>query len=311
MPGILGLILAYLVPHESIVFGLWAFLTLVLIDTGHAYATLWRVGLKNDRVWYWLWFPCIVLGSFLWMWSELPGFWTFVVYFTAFHHVKQFVGVHAWYEHRNQKFRPSSRRYLLLLLTFPILLFHFRDGVSYSVYTQRDVFFFPNELAFKLGLVVYSLIWFAFALSEIRNYSRGGRKLEFNRLASVLIPATFHGVCFLMGRSLAEVAFPLLIMHGLTYIALVSHSMKGLWPRAKTLSFSKVFFLILLSGGFLAVLESWSEDALSIFDYTSGNASVSSLVASSLLIGPTLFHYLVDGKIWRRTDPDMARILTH
>ncbi|MCX7979178.1 MAG: hypothetical protein N2578_09265, partial [Bdellovibrionaceae bacterium] len=99
-------------------------------------------------------FALIALGSYAWMALGVPGFWSFVVYFTIFHHGRQFYGILRWYMGLNRRADRYSEWFLYLLTCIPLIFFHFRPIKPFSIYGGSDNFFYPITEIYQMGIAL-------------------------------------------------------------------------------------------------------------------------------------------------------------
>ena len=102
LPGIVGIILSLILKENSIPYVVYAFIALIIIDAGHVYITAWRTIFRKEERQsnntYWLTPVATVILVFIWLKFQIPGFWSFIVYFTLFHHMRQFYGILRGYQ---------------------------------------------------------------------------------------------------------------------------------------------------------------------------------------------------------------------
>lgn len=165
LPGGIAMLLTVVFPHlgES---SLWyAFIATGLIDSGHVYTTFWRTLFHPEefrsRKAYFILPVCFFFIFALWFKLGAQYLWSFVVYATLFHHIRQVYGVSKWYQVLNKKSDLISDKFLYLLAVFPMFAYHFRPGVPANYYSSQDLFLSSNPSLFQGLLVIYALILFA------------------------------------------------------------------------------------------------------------------------------------------------------
>jgi hypothetical protein len=295
-PCVLFILAAHSLPD-----GYMGFLMLAVlypIDSGHAYATIFRShlhqprheALKSTKIFV-ICFATLLLGFF---WhpanTELA-----VLYFTAFHHIRQFQGIHVLYGKREGSQTSLSNWLLLFLTAIPVILFHFRPGEIPSILWGIDLPRHPSSLVFWFGF----WIWFVvFAVWLIRDLWRLGLAIcRSNLLLSFYFPILLHCYCFFVSSNLITTLGPLLLVHGLTYLLLLGKVKAGKTP----------FYWILavaVSGGLLNL----TFESRSGIPPGSWNATIAFLAAA--LLAPQLWHYIMDGLVWKRSNPEYARFLS-
>lgn len=285
------------------------FISFVIIDTGHGYVTAWRA-FRHPTAQYakrhGLSFILIFLLSWFWMYTQIPYFWTMVVYFTIYHHIRQFFGWNRWYQNLNKRACAASDYFLYGLLLIPIVLFHFRPKLTLSIYGTGEVIFWPNQNAFYIGLGFYVIFVLSWLIYEFTLWRKGIK--ELNRFSALFIPTAFHSYCFLYATDLYQIVLPLLSLHGVAYIAVMSQSLQRLNNYKKSwLYFSFLLFVTALMGG---LFEYWIEDFAVEYDYLKKNLGALVTLANAAIVAPALWHYLVDGWIWKRTDPEAVVVFS-
>lgn len=286
-------------------FAIIFFLLPTLIDTGHVYLSFWRVIWKplKEKWLYMLLFFLVFLASFLWMIFKSPGFWSLLLYFTIYHHIRQYYGITRWYQKKNSRFCQLTNFFLYTLTLLPVVAFHFRN-VSISLYSKEDLFVFPSPYLYTITKNLYFLFLFLYLFFEIYIYFNV--KKEINRISSIIFPALLHGICFLKGDNISTIIFPLLITHGLSYFWIIALNIKKTSPIKtfqswKTALFASCF-IMLIGGG----LESLLDLAVNDYDYLSKNSDLHKSILLAFIVTPNLWHYIVDGIVWKSKDSDAA-----
>lgn len=282
------------------------------IDNSHVYATAWRSWLDRKELsrarWLHLWTPIgLVLVIFLWCAFGIPGFWSFVLYFTVFHHIRQFFGIHRWSLALNPTKRIDLGRELYLFTTLPFIGYHFRDEVYYSgFFTPTDMWRYPNEtlLWIVCGALILTTTWTIYKLWANR------QQFSFAVVSTLLFPAMINIYCFLIVKEFLVTLLPILAVHGVSYFHLTNKAQartKGGFWRLKPLM---GFFAIVLFSVCLGSLEAWFTQTRIYLtpsrDYY-GHLAVSLGVAVATM--PALYHYVADAFLWKRTHPDFKRII--
>ncbi|MCX7979177.1 MAG: hypothetical protein N2578_09260, partial [Bdellovibrionaceae bacterium] len=139
---------------------------------------------------------------------------------------------------------------------------------------------------------------------EWRLWQRGLR--EINRITAIALPAAFHCWCFFYAETQIQVAIPLLGLHGVAYLFLVQLAQTRLEPQKSPRIILGALVLTLFFAG---AWESWLEETVAFFDYSSPEVGSLELLANTLLAAPALWHYTVDGWIWKKSDPEFSTII--
>ncbi len=310
-PGIIGIFLAAYLPQPSISFAVFVFFTAVLVDSGHVYTTAWRTFFRKEEVlshWrYWAVPLGIILGVFLWVKLKIPHLWSFVVYATVYHHMTQFYGFLRWYQKLGGKSSSLSRYFLFALMIVPFILLHFRKLPQGGIYTDQDIFFYPNEGLFGLGLIFYAGVVLSWVLYEL--YSLRNNTFKINQFLAILGPAILYGVCFLYGKNTVQVISPLLLSHGIPYMAVMDISLPRLNPKLFNTIYKAIGIVAItaLIGGLIDL--SFENTTIPISnDYTWISVSNFKTLLIGIYLVPLLCHYIFDGVIWKSKHKDAKLI---
>lgn len=308
LPGLISVIVAILFPELGTTSLLYGLLATALIDSGHVYTTAWRTWFYPDELRsshrYWL-FPLTFFLIFaVWYHFNLPGLWSFVVYTTLFHHIRQVYGFSKWYQALNKRADKVSDYFLYTLAIFPMIIYHFRPGVPANYYSDDDLFLFPDLFVTKVLIIIYSLIWSGWISYEFRLWKSG--KKEINRILSVAIPSLIYGYCFLVGKNVTQVLFPLLFVHGIAYCGVMGqtlHRTQSKRFKSQTLALSVVLFTAVIFG----LSEAWYEE-----NFVRLVTDLPPFVTAGIVglyLTPLYCHYLFDAFIWKRSHRESSLIL--
>jgi hypothetical protein len=307
IPGLLGIIIGVMFPHLGNSSFLYALLAMSLIDSGHVYTTFWRTYFHKRELISskrYVVFPVLsFLLFFGWNISSLPGLWKFVVYSTLFHHVRQVYGLSKWYQSLNKRSDKISDFFLYSLSILPIITYHFRPGAISHNYTPNDLFLFPNIMIAQLLMMLF----FGFLLGWIfyeRSLWKNGVK-ERNRVISIAYPTIIYSYCFFIGETLTQVLFPLLFVHGISYLGIMGIALKKT-QKIKFSSFSKAIFVIILTATTFGIGEAWIEQ--NILDLS--NPSFLNSLFIGIYLTPLFCHYYFDSVIWKKDHRESKDILT-
>lgn len=322
LPGIGGVALLELLQPGAEVPIAFYFLVFYFLDAGHVYTTLWRTlfnksELKREPL-TWQVPVVILLLTTMWLLLKIPYFWSFVVYYTFYHNLRQGWGIVRWYEKLNRRFDTNEWFYYSLTV-LPLCIFHFRK-LSFKVmyYSEGDFFFNPKLEQFGINVfgtsVVFdNVIYFSLVVAylsigalwlgkETRTYLKT-RRLEFNRLLAMLYFFGVYAYSFIFSNTTVETLAILILSHGFPYIFIMS---KHLTHQAWT--FSKVLFgvgiLLIFGMSINYVLEEYY--LTQIFYYTTMNPPWWEYLIAILYIVPTLSHFTWDIYLWKRGHPDIG-----
>ncbi len=311
LPGIASIAIFSRLPSNSIYLLVYAFFASTIVDSGHVYTTAWRTFFRkeerNSHPLYWIAPLTIITGVFLWVYFRIPYLWSFVVYATIYHHMTQFYGFLRWYQKLNKRISYFSGYFLFALILIPFILFHFRSLPNERYYTDQDIFFYPNPAFFKIGLFIYASVVIAWLVFEaVLIYKK---HFELNRFLALLAPAFLYAYCFLVGKNSIQILLPLLLSHGIPYMAVMSLSLGRLDPKA----FHKVYKAVGIIA-LTAVVGGVANTLYETYVITISNGYVQNgiSVIETLLIGiylvPLFCHYVFDGYLWKSKHKD-ARLI--
>ena len=310
LPGLFAVAMAIAFPHIGDTSVLYGLLATALIDSGHVYTTFWRTFFhKEERQsssLYWQ----IPLGIFLvfltWYYFRIPHLWSFVVYSTLYHHVRQVYGFSKWYQVLNKRTDKISDYFLYDLSLGPIIIYHFRPGAIGNYYSTDDLFLFEHFEMFQSLLYVYALILVSWIMYEWKLWKSGTK--EVNRVISVGLPAFIYGFSFFIGKSVSQILFPLLFLHGISYCGVMGQSLKrtrGGWFS----SIAKSLGVVALTAIVFGLLESTLEGTI-----IGENRRLSGMVPAmvvGLYLTPLYCHYLFDAIIWKQSHRESKLIFAN
>lgn len=288
-----------------------AFAILILLDAGHAYATLLRTYFRKselNRSKFYFYGPVVVIiVMFSWSYLGIPFLWRFLLYSTFYHHMKQNYGLFMWYS-KLEGFKPSREKidvYLMAIL--PFILFHFRDIQYQALYHDSELPLVAGFESISILIGLYSLYFF---YNMFLMYKKMLNKEVGTALAlSYILPASLNYICFLVFKHSYQVYMPLLAFHAISYLSMISLSMEKLNPvKGQAI---KIWGTIIFIVVFFVSIEYTVTDYFDVFSSPAnlqGNMALSLVVAFTVL--PNLMHFMIDGIIWKRENPDFQSILT-
>ncbi len=305
LPGLLGLLFALLFQqfNENSLSLFVFFFALTFVDNGHVYTTFWRSRLnprEQDRSWRLLW---VVLGVFLflsiWAELELPGFWSFVIYATLFHNIRQLWGLHKWYGKLSRIGTTHGQDFLFHIFTVGPLLIHlvspFRSS-DLNYFVPGDLWHFPQPTVFWILLTIYLVSWVVLAAWSIHQAQMWLEKPVARW--GLLTPALVYAGVLVFANDLSSMLLPLVLSHGVAYYALMAQTSERLELQSRR-GFYITLGLLFLAGVILGGLEEW------------GNSTRESMTPDwiwALLLTPLFSHYVLDAFLWRRRHPQASVI---
>lgn len=303
LPGVLAIILSHTLLNEPSTALLVSLIAVAVLDAGHVYTTIWRTYLQaneRSRTYVYLLMP---IGFFVLFFSWVHFKWVylgaFVTYVTAFHNIRQLLGISRWYQKLNKQWSRISDIFLYLSCVFPFLIFHFRSNIpNPQQYVQSELFLYPHPQIHQILLGIYGfliLVWVGFEAYRLFKYK------DLTRTLSVFFAGVFYGFALIKGQTLAQILFPLIVSHGVSYLALMDFSMRRINP----LIYKGVLPIILLviTTAFFGGFKYWLEKVL-----LPGQPWQAFFIA--VILTPLFCHYAIDGFLWKRTHPDSKKIYT-
>ncbi len=296
LPGYFGLLCVYLFSEISTLAAIIGFVSLVLIDSGHVYTTFLRGPffkinnlLKTSAS-----LVLVFLFLFLWLYFQVPYFWSFVVYFTLFHHVRQFVGLIKWYN-KLDHYRDTILIYFFYASVLTsVLLFHTSPAEIKTYFMlPGDILYFPSKQVFKSLLIMQVFIWasyifyagYLFLVLKLTPY-----KTHLFFIFSIL----FYFLVCMSNRNTPLVLVPLLFAHGIPYILLIYTSQKKLKPAV---SKNQILLVLIAVVVLMSLAEFGLEENFIDFEYL--NTLILPKLALAMFLTPLIFHYVIDGYIWQ------------
>lgn len=311
LPGLAGFALARAVPHSSGFLALAIFFAVYgWIDNGHVYATVWRTlvnGRERRRHSIYLWGPvACIFAVFVWAQTGAPGLWLFAVYITLFHNFRQLWGFNRWYQKLAGRKDAGSSVYFHGLLLLPALAYHTRPFTSNHYYlVPGDLFHWPHWPTHLGSVVAWFLLLAAWLFREARLWKRGIR--EPGRLYGFGAGVIIYAGAFFLGERDVDLAFPLVLSHGISYLA-VSAQTSGRLGLPGTGRPVRAFAWMLataLIGGLFAYSLTEAQD----FETWSASGSPLLLnLAIAAYLGPLYAHYLFDAWLWTGRHPEAREV---
>lgn len=300
LPGLLAIGLSFLISNQTtVLFRVYAFLTLILLDTGHCYSTLWRTYFhtveRKRRPWTYALVPVIIFSFLASTYREQalqPILFAIFFWIRSWHNIRQSYGVSKWYQQKNNRINPMSDFFLYTLCALPMIIL----VSGHRLAKERYSFLASHGDAIQTALYpLYVTFCISWILYEVYHWRR---HRELNRVLSILVPAIIYGF-LLMNNFTLSLGFALMISHAVAYFALVHVALKKTkspWVESK----SKVLWVILIPAAF-AVIERFPIESLALkVDFLNALSVVSYTVFYT--------HVYYDTFLWRRSHPESALI---
>lgn len=283
---------------------LFFFFAVVFSDNGHILTTSFRLfnphRSRREKIKFSLIMGLSILLAVLWLAFQVPYFWTFFFYFTAFHHMKQNLGMFRWMMKVEHVQSRNIGIFAYVSFALPFLFFHLRNdilpaNIAYGILSASGVAL-PKRFGDVLALILI-ISASGFIFSEWRRY----RRVQVG--AYVFSVTCLNVFSMIYGRNFFEVYIPLLVTHGLTYQMAISDSLVKVqrWSLGKSLG---AVVSVALFYGFI----DWLMQAEEMFDYQTSVLSLGVLLGAGVTTGLSMAHYYIDGLIWKKGDIDYSAI---
>ena len=301
---------------------IWLFLV-VFVDVGHVYSTIYRTYIdkqlvsKHQNLFFGLPVLLFALSVLLHSISSIL-FWRCLAYFAVYHFIRQQYGFLRIYSRKNtySKFKHYIDSVTIYGVTIlPIIYWHFSGNRKFNWFLKNDFFqFSTNEWILNSTILLIFLVLIIYFISEGFEVFKS-QQINYQKNAIVIGTALswFIGIVYYN----SDFVFTLLnvVCHGVPYMTLVwIHGKKTHVVSNETNVLNLIYgkfsmLLFLLPIVFFAYIEKrfwdafvWHEHNTSFIIFDSFNVSLSKNVLNiivPLLALPQLFHYVIDGFIWK------------
>lgn len=297
--GLIALFIFFFLPDSKISVALFIFAG--VLDAGHGYITAFRSFSHSDRSFQKKAMALLIfifLLSVLLFYLHVPYLWTFLVYFTFYHHQKQNIGITKIYGRLHKLTKTWEEAFAEFLILVSFFAMHTRPNLELNIYGKDDFIFFPIEGLSAHIIHFILLLTFLFLARVLYLLVRNKSRLSY--YLSLAVPTTMNVVCFLFGENVFQIVGPLLIYHALIYIVITSDVVK----TKNMLKYSPAIILVVVVSTAIVsgLLEFILSEQVESFSYL--NHDGLSLLLLAIINTPAIWHYLIDGLIWKRTDPD-------
>ncbi|MGZ3690158.1 MAG: hypothetical protein ACXVAX_01565, partial [Pseudobdellovibrio sp.] len=287
---------------------LWMLALVSIFDSGHVYITLWRTwwntGLaEKPRAFYFV--PAgVFLSVLIWNYFSFPYLWTFVVYYTVYHNVRQLYGINKWYQLIENRFDKASDYFLYGVCGLSFLALHFKPDFHYAYYTGHDLLVYPHAFLFSVCKAAVLFLVVLYLIYEASLYRRN-KKIFLNRFYFILSAMAVYMASCLWADNELQLLAPLILTHAFHYLALTVLTGAKTNTLLKLNSYFKVTLLVLSSLLIFGAFEFYTENNyLDFFSHT----LVGSLLIAIYLV-PLLTHFILDAMIWKRNYPEFRDFL--
>lgn len=299
---------------------LWLFL-IVFIDVGHVYSTVYRTYAdketvsKHPKLFVGLPLLLLVISVLLHSISSLL-FWRCLAYLAVYHFIRQqygFLKIYSRKETDNKTRRTIAAVTIYTATALPVLYWHVSPGRHFNWFVQHD--FVTGAAHPLLPLLIMAAFWLVLVVYGISELVFSIREKTVNVQKHLVIIGTalswYMGIVYY--NSDFVFTFLNVVCHGIPYMALVwihgkkLHAQKGsflkiIYGRFTLLLFLlPLFFIAYVEEGFWDTLV-WKEhgNLFLLFQNISVALPKQALnMIVPLLALPQLFHYVIDGLIWR------------
>jgi hypothetical protein len=311
-----------LMRSEEIPEFMWLILV-VFIDVGHVYSTMYRTYVdkpliyKHKNLFFGLPLFLLLISILLHSVNNML-FWRCLAYLAVYHFIRQQYGFLKIYSRKNNYSVLKQRidSFTIYAVTIlPVLFWHFSDNRKFTWFIKGDFFLFgDNPIMASLIIAVFWLVLTVYLFTEIRDLLKT-KRINVQKNSIVIGTALSWYIGIIYFNNDLVFTFLNIICHGIPYMALVwihgkkSNSTKGTSSLLHLIfgRFSLVLFLIPLF--LFAYAEEglwdafvWNEHGDLFFSIQHASIDISRAALNiivPLLSLPQLFHYVIDGFIWK------------
>lgn len=301
---------------------MWLFLV-VFVDVGHVYSTIYRTYIdkplinKHRNLFFGLPFLLLVISILIYSISSI-WFWRCLAYFAVYHFIRQQYGFLKIYSRKNtySKLKNQLDTITIYAVTIlPVVYWHFSPNRNFNWFLKGDFILISNMSVFP-----YLVIWMFFAILTIYIGSElyvtiQNKCVNLQKNSIVIGTALSWYLGIIYFNSDFVFTFLNVVCHGVPYMTLVwIHGKKTYSINTSTNflkfvygKFSLIIFLLplmifaYLEEGFWDVFV-WNEHGSVFVIFRSINHALSKNLLNivvPLLALPQLFHYVIDGFIWK------------
>lgn len=301
---------------------MWLFLV-VFIDVGHVYSTIYRTYVdkplinKHKNLFLGLPILLLVLSILLHTISSML-FWRCLAYFAVYHFIRQQYGFLKIYSRKNNYSKTKQRidAFTIYSVTIlPILYWHFSNDRNFNWFLKGD-FILSTSTSYLPNLinVLFFIVLTVYLISEIQS-SILVKTVNIQKNGVIMGTALSWYIGIIYFNSDFVFTFLNVVCHGIPYMALVWIHGKKTYSKNSSPSFLKLVYgrfsllIFLLPLVIFAYLEEGFWDAFvwnehnSVFTMFKGISHTMSKnilnIVVPLLALPQLFHYVIDGFIWK------------
>lgn len=305
LPGFIGVILSILT-QDIIQGGISAILisrVFQFVDDGHVFTTLFRTYFKTKtyKNYLYLIYPIV-------LWGGLSGLIYFdymlalylLVYMELFHYVRQNQGFMKIYAKKEKTSATLTNIFLIIISSLSLIGLHLNPSTNILFGSAADRYFLINNppIFYWVNILVITAFCFWLVFEMFLFYKRENGLFKF--LFALNINLLYIYCCFYATSSLTFL-FPLILSHGVPYMALIYKAEGRLTNRNPLMS----AFLIALTAIVGASLFDFSID----FKLLSSQYKLQTALLGGFLYTPFLFHYITDGWLWTSGNPETKKIL--
>jgi len=296
LSGIFVFILLKLLNADSIFYIGLALIISVALDNGHVYMTYSRVKKEfNTNPLFFISVPLLIIGVFTgWMYLQIPYFWSFVVYFTFFHFIRQIFGINRWYMAKENNKNKIIDFFLYALVLLPILSIHFNSYMTLELYTPNDFFTYKSENIFISVIAINIAVAIGWMIAEYKNYKKTN-KINNYRILFVASNVVLFTLVGYFANNYVEVLVPIMMSHGFQYLILSSDFESKIHKK----KIVNIFFVLLFIGVVFGGIDTYLQELFDMDNtYMHENDFLTSVLLS-ILLTPLFSHYIYDMKIWK------------
>lgn len=313
---------------------MWLFLV-VFIDVAHVYSTMYRTYAdkqlvnKHKNLFFGLPLLLLLLSIIL---HSINGllFWRALAYLAVYHFIRQQYGFMKLYSRKNNYSKTKQRIDAITIYSvtiLPVLFWHFSNNRNFTWFIKGD--FYLMDLHPRVSQLIVGLFWMVVLVYIISEIAESIKSKHTNLQKNAIVIGTalswYMGIVYF--NSDMVFTFLNIVCHGIPYMALVwvhgkksnaskthNNFLKIIYGRFSLLLFLLPILLFAYTEEGLWDLFVWNEHGTVFFSSGDSEFSLSKgllNIVVPLLSLPQLFHYVIDGFIWKiRNDKfEWTRIL--
>lgn len=301
---------------------MWLFLV-VFVDVAHVYSTMYRTYVdkqlvhRHKNLFFGLPLLLLLLSIILHSINAML-FWRALAYLAVYHFIRQQYGFMKLYSRKNNY---SKTKQVIDAITIygvtilPVMFWHFSNNRHFTWFIKGD--FYLMDLHPQVSQIVVILFWMVIVIYVVSEIIESIKSKEINLQKNAIVIGTALSWYIGIVHFNSDMVFTFLniICHGIPYMALVwvhgkksnastTHNsfLKLIYGRFSLLLFLLPLLLFAYAEEGLWDFFVWNEHGAVFFSLGDSHFSLPKTLLNivvPLLSLPQLFHYVIDGFIWK------------